>query len=165
MYQKDFIMRLIEEAVDSLAQILGLRARNQPLEALRLVEQATRRFIGLEPAQLDLIPHAMLRELLSVGGQPDLPRLLLLAELRRLEGEIRDDLKGAGEGSRQALSSLRLFLEVAEASGTASLGEYSEQMYLVASRLELQAPGDPEVGALLERLRSLPAEDEHDSSA
>jgi hypothetical protein len=151
MPQKDFILRLIEEAADALAQILGLRARNQPLEALHLVERTARRHIGLDLHQLDLLPYAALQELLSVGGRPDLPRFLLLAELRRLEGEIRDDLHGPGAGTRQSVVALRLFLDAAEGAGPAGLGEYRAQLDRVARRLRPAESSDPHLAALLAR--------------
>ena len=156
MPQKDFILRLIEEAADALAQILGLRSRNQPLEALHLVDNTARRFIGLDLHQLDLLPYAALQELLSVGGRPDLPRFLLLAELRRLEGELRDDLYGPGTGRRHSVLALRLFLDAAVSGGGDGLGEYRGQLDRVAARLRAEAPSDPEVEALLARHESLP---------
>lgn len=155
MPQKDFILRLIEEAADALAQILGLRSRNQPVEALKLVDRTARRFIGLDLYQLDLLPYAALRDLLSVGGQPDLPRFLLLAELRRLEGEIRDEIDGGGSGRRHSVTAMRLFLDAAEARGLAGLGEYRAQLDRVASRLEAEESADAEVGSLLQRLQRL----------
>jgi hypothetical protein len=159
MPQKDFILRLIEEAAETLAQILGLRSRNQPLEALKLVDRTARRFIGLDLHQLDLLPYAALRDLLSVGGQPDLPRFLLLAELRRLEGEIREDLYGPGTGGRHSVAALRLFLDAAESRGLAVLGEYRGKLDRVASRLAAEASSDSEVEALLQRLEQLRAKE------
>jgi hypothetical protein len=155
MPQKDFILRVIEEAVDALAQILGLRDAGRPEQALRLVDRTARRFIGLDLQQLDFLPYEALKDLLSPGGRLDLPRFLLLAELRRLEGEIRDDLYGTGAGRRQSILAMRLFLEVAESKGLAGLGDYREQLERVAGRLAAEAGDDPAVTGLLMQLRAL----------
>ncbi len=154
MPQKDFILYLIEEAVEAIAQILGLRDAGQPEQALKLVDRTARRFIGLDLHQLDLLPYPALRELLSLGAAPDIPRVLLLAELRRLEGEIRGDLYGQAAGRRPSILALRLFLEVAETRGLSGLGEYRAQLDRVARGLEDQEGDDPEIAGLLARWRA-----------
>ena len=156
MPQKDYILRLIEEAVDALAQILGLRDAGRPEQALEQVDRTARRFIGLDLQQLDFLPYDALRDVLSSGGRLDLPRFLLLAELRRLEGELRDDLYGPGAGRRQSILAFRLFLEVAETEGPAGLGGYREQLDQVAERLEVEAADDPAVAGLLSACLRLP---------
>lgn len=158
MAHKDFIIRIIEEAVEVLAEIVGLRDAGRPERALQLVDRAARRFIGLNLEQLDLLPYPALRELLSVGGQLDVPRFLLLAELRRLTGEIQDDVHGPGAGRRHSVLALQLFLDVAESRGLAGLGEYRSHLERVAARLEAEESDDPTVAAVLGRLRRIRAE-------
>jgi hypothetical protein len=163
MPQKDFILRVIEEAVEMIAQILGLRDAGRPERALQLVDRTARRFIGLDLEQLDRLPYPALRELLSVGGQLDLPRYLLLAELRRLKGEISDELHGPGAGRRESVLSLRLFLDVAESRGLAGLGDYGPQLDRVAARLQTEGPADEETSSLMRRLEALRVSEEQRS--
>lgn len=150
MPQKDYILRLIEEFVQILAQVTGLRRTGRLEAALDLLDRSAARFAGLSLRQLDTLPWDSLRVLLTVGGSLDVQRSVFLAELRRLEGDIREERTGAGAGLSSSVLALRLYMEVVASRGLQALEERREQALELADRLRSQ-PLDPDVRLALWR--------------
>jgi hypothetical protein len=144
MPQKDYIIRMIEEFVQVMAEALGLRREGRLEAALSLLDRSAARFAGLSLRQLDALPWESLRTLLTVGGSLDVQRSVFLAELRRLEGEIRDERTGGGAGMSSSVLALRLYMEVVAARGFETLEERREHALALANRLR-SAPLDTDV--------------------
>lgn len=144
MPQKDYILRLIEEFAQVLAEAMGLRRAGRLEAALWLLDRSAARFAGLGLRQLDALSWESLRALLTVGGSLDIQRTIFLAELRRLEGELRDERTGHDAGWASSVLALRLYMLVAASRGTDGLEERREQALALADRLR-SGPLDPEV--------------------
>jgi hypothetical protein len=144
MPQKDYIIRMIEEFAQVLAEAMGLRRAGRLESVLSLLDRSAARFAGLSLRQLDALPYESLRTLLTVGGTLDVQRCVFLAELRRLEGEVRDQRTGGGAGLASSVVAFRLYGEVVAARGIEGLEERREQALVLADRLR-SAPLDPDV--------------------
>lgn len=111
MVRKDFILRVIEEMVAVIHQLVGLRAQHDYKGALQLLDQTYPRLTGLDA---DLIRHATpekLLQLLSFAGEIDVSRVVAAAELLKEEGDLRAEL--ARDDLAYACYDRALFLFVA----------------------------------------------------
>ena len=89
MVRKDYILRMIEELVGLIHQLVGLRSEQNYPAALALLEGSYRRLTGLDG---DLLRHAALErlpELLSFAGEIDLGRCVAAAELLKEDGDLQ----------------------------------------------------------------------------
>ncbi|MEO0471793.1 MAG: hypothetical protein AAF206_19365 [Bacteroidota bacterium] len=88
MMQRDYILRMIEEAAQMVARLMGLRKQKQYDEALQQIEDNYRAFFKLDRQTLHLTEDNQLPDLLV--NEYELPEEMLgiLADFLREEGEI-----------------------------------------------------------------------------
>src|SRR5215467_3213306 len=111
MLRKDYIMRLIEQLGVAVARIIALKNNNQAHEALKEIEQACEKYLGLDPRVIGAASGEALLTLMSMGGKFDPKRAVLLGELLKEEGELYE-MESMAERSYWAYTrSLWLFLE------------------------------------------------------
>ena len=111
MLRKDYIMRLIEQLGVAMARIISLKQNNQAHEALKEIEQACEKYLGLDPRVIEAASGEALLGLMSMGGKFDPRRAVLLGELLKEEGELYE-MESMAERSYWAYTrSLWLFLE------------------------------------------------------
>jgi len=110
MLRKDYIMRLIEQLGVVLERILALKQNNQTHEALKEIEQACEKYLGLDSRVIAAASGDALLTLMSMGGKFDPRRAVLLAELLKEEGDLYE-MEGLAERSYWGYTrSLWLFL-------------------------------------------------------
>jgi hypothetical protein len=111
MLRKDYILRLIEQLGVVLERILALKQNGQAHEALKEIEQACEKYLGLDYRIVAAAHGEGLVTLMSVGGKFDPRRAVLLGELLKEEGELYE-MEGITERSYWGYTrSLWLFLE------------------------------------------------------
>jgi len=104
-------MRLIEQLGVAMARIISLKNNNQAHEALKEIEQACEKYLGLDPRVIEAASGEALLGLMSMGGKFDPKRAVLLGELLKEEGELYE-MESMAERSYWAYTrSLWLFLE------------------------------------------------------
>jgi hypothetical protein len=104
-------MRLIEQLGVALERILALKHDGQTHQALKEIEQACEKYLGLDPRVISAASGEALLTLMSMGGKFDPRRAVLLGELLREEGELYE-LEAMTERSYWAYTrALWLFLE------------------------------------------------------
>jgi len=131
-----------------LAAVVGLRQRGEHAAALALLDRSAQRFVGLGLRQLDALPYDGIRALLVVGGRLDVQRCFFLAELRRLEADVREDRGPAGAGYGAAMQALRLFMEVVAEQGLGAVQDRREEITALAEGLRGRALDRPSRRAL-----------------
>lgn len=134
MYQKDYILRMIEMIGELIAQILGLLKKNKTQQASQIIENAYRDFLKKDASFFRKLPKDKLTKELLEQHSYTHEHLQILAELFYAEAEIQS----AKQQTRNALDyyekSLILFRFVTENSMTFSL--YLEQkLQLIESKL------------------------------
>ena len=111
MLRKDYILRLIEQLGVALERILALKRDGQAHQALKEIEQACEKYLGLDPRVISAASGEALLTLMSMGGKFDPRRAVLLGELLREEGELYE-MEGMAERSYWGYTrALWLFLE------------------------------------------------------
>ncbi len=113
MYTEDFILRMINQAMAVLLQVLGFKRAGQRQEALQAIDQALEMLLGLRASLLRQLDEAKILQMLTAQGELDIDRLALLADIYYEEGEIQA-AEGKADESRQAYNrALRFYLEAA----------------------------------------------------
>jgi len=104
-------MRLIEQLGVAMERILALKRDNQASEALKEIEQACEKYLGLDPRVIGAASGEALLTLMSMGGKFDPRRAVLLGELLKEEGELYEMESMADRSYWGYTRSLWLFLE------------------------------------------------------
>lgn len=110
MYQRDYIMRLIEQFGQALQRILKKREAEQFDAALYEISQAGKTLLGLDMTLLRVLDDRQIVEFLTTSDGLDSGRCLVIAELFLQEGEITALVGDAEESLRDHIKSLSLFL-------------------------------------------------------
>ena len=100
MIHNDYIMRMIQQLVKVLAQILFLRERGRDDDALREIDQSMQRLCGLNSQLVNSLSRASLVAALRGGATLDVGKCLVVAGLLKEEADIvreRGDEDGAAD--------------------------------------------------------------------
>lgn len=88
MYQKDFIMRMIEMIADLIALILGLIKKGDLSQATKLLDNAYRDFLKEDASFFRNLPKEKLTDELLAEHDYTNGHLRILSELFFIEGEL-----------------------------------------------------------------------------
>lgn len=136
MFREDYILRIVRQATQILARILGLRQTHQYPEALALIDEMFAEFFGLRSVIVNHLSERDLIAMAAVGQEVDTGRLLILAELLKAEGDIHADQGSTAESYSRYLKSLNLFLEIARLAKTTELPEEFSKIESIADQLK-----------------------------
>jgi hypothetical protein len=123
VYEKDYILRIIEMAGVMLRAMLSGIREQRPAEAIATSHEALTLILGIPPALTDSLTAAGLVTLLSAGGEFDAKRGRLAAEVyvRRVQA---DALMGLGDTAQLDLAkALRLIRAVIESGDPDDVAE------------------------------------------
>lgn len=113
MFQRDYILRMIEAITNVMARYLKLKAQEKHQEALVLLEEFYSKLM-LPPSKLLLkMSDQELLSLVSMSGEVDLDKTVGLALLLKEEGRVHEDLGHHAESSIRFTKSLFLFITAA----------------------------------------------------
>lgn len=124
MLRRDYILRMIERAVEAIAKALGLLKRGEYDRALTLLGEAYAAVLKFDRDMLDSLAAPTL---VTMIGEPELVRLV--ARISKVEGDLREE---RGE-PHKALSCYRRALELYREVG---LGDRDEDARAAAELAE-----------------------------
>jgi len=107
MYQRDYLMRQIEQAARAVAVILKKALGGHPGEALGMFDEAYQPLLGISSRVISTLTDEQLVSLLTSGSSPDLRRVASVLEVVKAEADVhamRGDEKAAATRYRRALS-------------------------------------------------------------
>jgi hypothetical protein len=81
MFNKDYIMRMIELLVQGIAKIMRLKQEKQYEECGEVIQDTLRQFYGLNDGSVEELPWTDLMAVANLGGMPDAEKCTLLAQL------------------------------------------------------------------------------------
>ena len=113
MLTEDYLMRLLNQAVAALIQAIGLRKAGQYREAQEAIDQAVEQLLGLRADLVRRLDDHSLIESLTRQGTAEGPRLELLGDLFKEEGEIFSAQGRSAESFWSTLRALNFYLESA----------------------------------------------------
>ncbi len=111
MYHRDYIIRIIQELGQALAEIAGLKRLGNYLEALGIIDKTMVRMAGVGSALVSGLSVDEMLRMLHVGEYLDPGKVLALAELLAEEAGIYAALGQEDVAVERSLRSLRLYLE------------------------------------------------------
>lgn len=120
MLREDYLLRLIRQGAQAIFGILGLQKEQRYEQALEAVDHTLQDFLGLSSGLAARLPERTLVSMLTVGDVPDTGRLLFLAEMLAMEGDLYAAQGDALQSRRRYLKSLNLFLYVASLTDLAA---------------------------------------------
>jgi hypothetical protein len=127
MYERDYIMRMIEAFAKMIAAIIGLRQKGDLDKAKALVEEAYETVLKMNSGEIKEFDEAQWKQFCS---KRTLEELEMLADLLKVEGEIQMD-SGKPEGVCKLLyKSLELLRLVDAQSGTFSVSRFDKMSEL-----------------------------------
>ena len=111
MYQEDFILRMISQAVSVLVHIAGLRQAKQYPQAQQAVDQSLEQLLGLRADLLKQLDDEVIFRMLKLQDRVDTERVMVIAELFKAEGDILADQNRLVESQQNYLRALNFYLE------------------------------------------------------
>lgn len=135
MFKDDYIMRIIEQLIQALHQILRLKTERRFDEAEVVISRTGRLLLGCDMALLRGLSDEDIVALLKRPDPFDIGAYLVAAELLREQGEI-DGLRGGPDESYHCyLKSLGLYLESFTIAPEACSEEYAAKVAFLIDQL------------------------------
>src|SRR5512138_1788580 len=88
MYEKDYIMRMIEQMIKVLLEIFGLRQAGSFEEAFEVIDMTLEKYTGLSSKMIDEFDSNSLIAYLSPGGNLNHERCFVTGVLLKEEGDV-----------------------------------------------------------------------------
>jgi len=110
MFQKDYIMRMIEQLSIAFAAILGSKSKTQIEEYHLLVNEALYNLSGMSEDTLLKLSHQDLISIISGGREINTEKCFALAEILKLKADASKD--DSDRGLELYLKSFNIFVEV-----------------------------------------------------
>ena len=112
MLTEDYFMRMINQLLAVMTQILYHREAGRYQEAQVLIDQSLEQLLGVPPDLLRQMDDKSLLRLLTTQGELDPDRLALVADLYKLEGDLLSDQGKEREAELDYQRSMTFFLEI-----------------------------------------------------
>lgn len=119
MYRRDYLLRMIDQMIDTMHKIIGLRAINDQQGALDLIEQGYRRFTRFDADTIRAATCETLIGLFSFNGELNLGECVATAELLKEEGDVYAELGDDNAAYEALYKSLCLFGAAIDVAGPA----------------------------------------------
>jgi len=110
MFSEDYLLRIIRQATDVVARIIGLRISGDYRDAFQEIDQNLEQLFGLDPKLIRLLDDESLYRNLSANEQLNLERLGFIADLFREEGELFQLQRKIPESESAFVRSLSFYL-------------------------------------------------------
>jgi hypothetical protein len=135
--QQDYLMRIIEQVAQALAEVLRLRRLGQFLQALGVVDATVLHYWGLDEQSLDRLDEQQLLELMRFGDVLDTRKTLLLADVLAAAADTYSEMDRPAQAYDRGLKSLGLYLTALLGSDRQTLDSHRPQ---IEGRLQMLAP-------------------------
>jgi hypothetical protein len=112
MLTEDYFLRMINQMLVVLTQILYHKDAGQYQEAQVLIDQSLEQLLGVRTDLLKQMDDASLLRLLTSQGELDPDRLAMVAELYKLEGDLLAAQNKIHEAETDYQRSLTFYLEI-----------------------------------------------------
>ncbi|HEV3504328.1 MAG TPA: DUF6483 family protein [Actinomycetes bacterium] len=160
MYQRDYLMRQIEQVGRMLAAIMGLAKGGRGDEALGMFDEAYKPLLGVGTGVVAVLDEAQLVDMLTSGSNPDMRRVAMALELLKTEADLYAQAGQAGEAAVRYRRAVALAGTLAARSERLLDRELAADLLERAGQLELSVSQRLAVARVLEALgRYADAED------
>ena len=116
MFEKDYIMRMIQQMIRVLLHLFGLKEKGSFEEAYDLIDLTLQQFTGLSSKMIEDFDEESLLAFLSPGGNLNLERCFVVGVLLKEEGDILFGQNYTREGLVRFKKSFALLAKVKNTS-------------------------------------------------
>ncbi|MCO1600517.1 DUF6483 family protein [Desulfosporosinus nitroreducens] len=110
MYQKDYIMKMIEQLTMAIATLLGSKSKSKIDECHQMVNEALYDLTGMSEGTLLKLSHKDLISIISGGKETNTEKCFALAEMLKLKADVSKD--DSVRSFALYLKSLNIFIEL-----------------------------------------------------
>jgi hypothetical protein len=136
MFQKDYILRMIEMIGDLIAVIIGLLKKGDPDQAEKILERSYYEFLRKDASFFQLIPKDQLTNQLLSDHNYTNGHLAVLAELFYAEAMVKE-AQNKPENSKQYYEKALVLLEFLELEDKTWSAKREERMDLIREKITL----------------------------
>jgi len=136
MLRKDYLVRMIEEMVDVIGQVFGLKQQNKLIEALWKLDDLYKEQFRLNSRMIGSLSARDIVEIFRTGGKVEADKLQSLARLLQEEGDIYIAQGRQDEGLFRLMKSLHLYLAAELHGADHSLWNLETETAKLLSRLK-----------------------------
>jgi len=127
MFQRDYMMRMIQQMTEALAQVMGMRQRKEHQEALKLIDDLLDRKLRLKSSLVHALSEEDMIRLLTTNGVADTVSLQAIARLLKEEGDILTEQGEETVGHARRVKSLTLNLRLALMGAEPAIADPDEE--------------------------------------
>ena len=136
MFQKDYILRMIEMIGDLIAVIIGLLKKGDPEQAEKILERSYYEFLRKDASFFQLIPKDQLTNQLLMDHNYTNGHLAVLAELFYAEAMV-SEAHNKPENSKQYYEKALVLLEFLENEDKTWSAKREERMNLIKEKISI----------------------------
>ncbi|MEI6140959.1 MAG: hypothetical protein WCP85_16945 [Mariniphaga sp.] len=136
MFQKDYILRMIEMIGDLIAVIIGLLKKGDPDQAEKILERSYYEFLRKDASFFQLIPKDLLTNQLLSDHNYTNGHLAVLAELFYAEAMV-NEAQNRPTNSKQYYEKALVLLEFLEQEDKTWSAKREERMNLIKEKISL----------------------------
>lgn len=143
MITEDYFLRIINQLAYVLASVLKLMKLREYEAALEEIQASAKQLLGMDIRLLTTLSDVECLRLLSLGDRFDLEKCVVIAELLRSIGDVREAQGDEAERYHCYVTSLSLFLELLREEPEGLPKEYHEKVAALLEKLsglELPTP-------------------------
>ncbi len=135
MFQRDYMMRMIQQMTEAIAAVIGLRQRKEHQEALEAIDELLDRKLRLKASLVHALSEEDLIAMLTTNGVADTVSLEAIARLLREAGDIHDEKREELEALARWMKALSLNLRLSLIGAEPVIADPDEEAALLLDRL------------------------------
>ena len=141
MYNRDYLIQLIEQLGLVLARVLGKAGVPSAGEPLREIDDAGKMFVGLSSAMIASFSDNDLITILRTGGTFDTNKCIAISEIQYAEGRVLESARDGGGSRLRYQRALHFLLEALIVDPDLAPAPYEERISELLGRLnDVQLP-------------------------
>jgi len=143
MFQRDYMMRMIQQMTEAVAQVMGMRKRKEHQEALKLIDDLLDRKLRLKSSLVYALSDEDLVRLLTTNGVADAVSLQAIARLLQEAGDIHMEQGEEMLGHARRIKSLSLHVRLSLMGAEPAIADSDEEVERLLRQLaayELPVP-------------------------
>lgn len=149
MFQRDYLMRMIEQITEALGEVMQLRKERKQEEGLELLDDMLERQFGLSGKLIRSLSDDDLLKLMSANGVVQVDNLQAIAVTFKEQAELHEELGHEDESYELNVKALQLFMRLTLLGAPASIVNPADEARKLMDKL-----GEYELPVYMKRLQT-----------
>jgi hypothetical protein len=135
MFQRDYMMRMIEQFNQTLGVLVGLKQNREPTQALLHIDELLKRLLGLNSKLVNGLSDRALLDLLRQGRDGGSDKILIVANLLKEEGDFHLMLGDSTSAYHRQCKALALYMAAAADEADRDYIDYTTEIQTLLEAL------------------------------